>query len=139
MKKILLYKLLNINSRQLSYQQKAKWKKRLKWMAVFLFISTVSLGGLAIWGTVKLVNHAIASAPVLETLVPTEQNLAQGKQKLAELSSRPLISKQCLNQALSLLSPMVWLTEPIANNVKSFTNACTSKPVSRMDEKTVST
>jgi len=124
MKKAILLHLARKSSEGLSYQEKQKWKKRLKIMAVFLVVLTVSVGGLAVWGAVKVVNYAVASA---DSLVVPSQPLEQGKEKLMQMTSQPLVSQKCLDQAMNLLSPTIWLTVPIAKNVESLTQACSSK------------
>lgn len=129
MKKYIFYEVARHASRNLSYYQKQRWKRRLKYFAIFAVVSTLTLGGLAIWGTVVVANK-VASSFSEETI---QENVAKGQESLKALASQPITTKNCLDTVGSMLSPTKLLTVPVAQNLASVRGACWDKRIEPQD------
>jgi hypothetical protein len=114
-----------------------------RFAAFALVLFTLILGGLAVWGAVSAVNYAggiLAGAPAAVRAAqgevgerreawgrPAVAGLAEGKERLAELASRPLTTEACLNRISGLLAPSTWLTVPLADHWKKVKEACAER------------
>jgi hypothetical protein len=122
MNKYQMYHLAKRKYQGLSYGEKNRWKKRLKFLALFLVTGTVLLGGAAIWGTVVLVNKL--SSSVADGSM--QENLAKGEAQLKTMAAQPITTQECLNTVGSMISPTQILTVPLAKNIESLRTACWS-------------
>lgn len=123
MKKYIFYEIAKHASRNISHYEKQRWKKRLKYLAVFAVVGTMALGGLAIWGTVVVVNK-VAGSFNQETI---QASVAKGQEGWKAIASQPITTQDCLDTVGSMLSPTKILTVPVAKNIASVRGACWDK------------
>lgn len=118
--KKIMYKMARDFTRDYSYRKKERWKKGIKYVALFSIVTILLGTGLAIWGSVKAIHHI--SQSVQKQLA--EEELWKSRDTLRAVVSKPITTKECLDTMGSMFSPNKLLTVPITQNIKTIKVAC---------------